>query len=305
METFNSFCRHTTLHGWQYMAEQSFTRIQKLFWGLIICVSFACATVLIYNNLLIFKNATVVTTVDTMTAPLDDIFFPSITVCNLNQARRSFFEEIGIYNNDTLIRQILSEYLGVDADHSSLGKSKRLPKNILDKLAKVAPANKSLDWAMHQKCSDMFVFSKWNGSMSEGKKTFLNIVLAALVITFIIHHIFSIDWLPILGAYDIDYDFGTDYGICCWFSPQLNLSEIRETFLRNQAALNKTIDESYRMGQMDIDGHWFANIPKGATTGKHNGFTMLVDIEAFDYNYSDEGAEGLKVWKNDFQKICI
>ena len=61
--------------------------------------------------------------------------------------------------------------------------------------------------------------------------------------------------------------------------------------------MNNSIDESYRMGQMDIDGHWFANIPKGATTGKHNGFTMLVDIEAFDYNYSDEGAEGLKVYK--------
>ena len=99
----------------------------------------------------------------------------------------------------------------------------------------------------------------------------------------------------ILGAYDIDYDFGTDYGICCWFSPQLNLSQIRQDFLQNQKALNKTVEENFRMGQMDIDGHWFANIPKGATTGKHNGFTMLVDIESFDYNYSDEGAEGLKV----------
>ena len=109
------------------------------------------------------------------------------------------------------------------------------------------------------------------------------------------HFIFKLMVFDILGAYDIDYDFGTDYGICCWFSPQLNLSQIREQFLKDHAALNKTIDENYRMGQMDIDGHWFANIPKGATTGKHNGFTMLVDIEAFDYNYSDEGAEGLKV----------
>ena len=47
---------------------------------------------------------------------------------------------------------------------------------------------------------------------------------------------------------------------------------------------------------MDIDGHWFSDIEKGATTGKHNGFTMLVDIESFDYNYFDEGAEGLKVF---------
>ena len=263
MEHFNSFCRHTTLHGWQYMAEQSFTRLQKFFWALILFVSVFCATVLIYNNLQIFKNATVVTTVDTMTAPLDDIFFPSITVCNLNQARRSFFEEVGIYNNDTLIRQILSEYLGVDIDQKT--PKTRLPRKILEKLENISPSNKSLDWAMHQKCKDSFVFSKWNGSMSE-------------------------------GAYDIDYDFGTDYGICCWFSPQLNLSKIREEFISNLNASNKTIEEHGRMGQMDIDGHWFADIPKGATTGKHNGFTMLVDIEAFDYNYSDEGAEGLKVY---------
>jgi len=46
---------------------------------------------------------------------------------------------------------------------------------------------------------------------------------------------------------------------------------------------------------MDIDGHWFADIEKGATTGRHNGFTMLADIESFDYNFYDEGAEGLKV----------
>ena len=264
MDHFNSFCRHTTLHGWQYFAEHSFTRLQKLFWGVIILVSVCTATLIIYNNILIFKNATVVTTVDTMTAPLEDIYFPSVTVCNLNQARKSFFEEIGIHNNETLKRQILSKYLGDDNDSNHRSQSMELPKNILDKLDQLAPLNKSLNWAMHQKCQDMFVFSKWNGSMSE-------------------------------GAYDIDYDFGTDYGICCWFSPQLNLTEIRENFLLNMNGLNKTIDENFRMGQMDINGEWFANISKGATTGKHNGFTMLVDIETFDYNHSDEGAEGLKV----------
>ena len=166
-------------------------------------------------------------------------YFPSVTVCNLNQARKSFFEEIGIYNNDTLIRRILSQYLVADDNHGS--QSMKLPKHILDKLEKVSPSNKSLEWAMNQKCQDMFVFSKWNGSMSD-------------------------------GAYDIDYEFGTDYGICCWFSPQLNLSEIIENFLLKMHALNKTIDENFRMEQMDIDGQWFSNISKGATAGKHNGF---------------------------------
>ncbi len=110
----------------------------------------------------------------------------------------------------------------------------------------------------------MFIFSKWNGSMSE-------------------------------GAYDIDYDLGTDYGICCWFSPQLNLSKITEQFFQQKEVSNTSVDEDFRMGILDIDGYVWQNIPQGATTGKNNGFTMLADIEIFDYYYADEGAEGLKV----------
>ena len=36
-------------------------------------------------------------------------------------------------------------------------------------------------------------------------------------------------------------------------------------------------------------------ILQGAKTGKDNGYTMLFDIESFDYSYYDEGSEGLKV----------
>ena len=45
-----------------------------------------------------------------------------------------------------------------------------------------------------QNCEDMFVLSKWNQS-----KTY---------------------------SFEIKRDFGTDYGICCWYTPQLNFTEI-------------------------------------------------------------------------------
>ena len=32
-----------------------------------------------------FTKATVVTTVDTTTAPLADVYFPAVTICNINQ----------------------------------------------------------------------------------------------------------------------------------------------------------------------------------------------------------------------------
>ena len=146
MEHFSSFCEDTTLHGWQYVDKQTFTKLQKIFWGVILFLSGVGATLFLYDNIVIFKNATVVTTIDTMTAPLNEVFFPSITVCNLNQARMSFFEEIGVYGNDNLITQILSEYLGADNANSGV----EIPRDIIKKLDKISP---EIHWCYQLKFS--------------------------------------------------------------------------------------------------------------------------------------------------------
>ena len=126
----------------------------------------------------------------------------------------------------------------------------------------------SITWFTHQDCKDMFLLSKWNQS-----KTY---------------------------EYAIVRDFGTDYGICCWYTPQLNFTEIDLHAKENH------------LHEPDW-GHWFMNVPKvgfggitsfdktilcvlqGSKTGKDNGFTMLFDIESFDYSYLNEGSEGLKL----------
>ena len=38
-----------------------------------------------------------------------------------------------------------------------------------------------------------------------------------------------------------------------------------------------------------------ACIFQGAKTGKDNGYTILLDVESFDYKFFKEGSEGLKV----------
>ena len=48
-----------------------------------------CAAIFLYSNTIDFMNATVVTTVDTMTVPLSEVFFPSVVVCNINQVMLS------------------------------------------------------------------------------------------------------------------------------------------------------------------------------------------------------------------------
>ena len=103
----------------------------------------------------------------------------------------------------------------------------------------------SITFLSHQSCDDMFIYSRWNGTTTYdfGKNT---------------------------------RDFGTDYGICCWYTPQLNFSDIPH-------------------GDDTDWAYWFNSVTKGANTGKDNGFSMLFDIESYDYGYYDEGSEGLKV----------
>ena len=122
-----------------------------------------------------------------------------------------------------------------------------------------------MNWAVHQRCEDMFIKSNFNGSSYD-------------------------------DTTEIDYDFGTDYGICCWFTPQLNYTEIVRQYKSAHSA--SSTNNTPRMVQRDIDGHWFTHVQKGATSGKHNGYSLIFDVEVFDYIYYTEGSEGLKVSSN-------
>ena len=50
-------------------------------------------------------------------------------------------------------------------------------------------------------------------------------------------------------SFESQRDFGTDYGICCWYTPQFNFSEI--------------LEQSREMGLLEPDwGYWFTSIKK-------------------------------------------
>ena len=81
-----------------------------------------------------------------------------------------------------------------------------------------ALSNKSLEdnGGTHQLCKDMFIYSIVSIPQCGSYKN-----LVSLFFTFFsqwngstIHH------------FEVDRDFGTDYGICCWFTPQFNFTKI-------------------------------------------------------------------------------
>lgn len=309
-ECFSTFCQQTILHGWHYLTKEkevvekcchccpchkssshpgadtlpgplpshpcssrdhSSNRprdegggngdvYRSVFWSIIVFASVVSGGFFLHDNTSEFLKSTVQTTLDSM-VPLSQVLFPSVVVCNINQIRKSLFNELGFYENETLVRIMYedfikgtkdnsdnSTYQGSDFEDDEHHATKRkefyqVLRNYL--LNKNISVSKSIIWLSHQSCDDMFIYSKWNSSTTyehgQNKR-----------------------------------DFGTDYGICCWYTPQLNFSAI---------PYGEDTDWNY----------WFGTVTKGAKTGKDNGFSVLFDIESFDYGYYDEGSEGLKV----------
>ena len=60
------------------------------------------------------------------------MFFPSVTLCNINQGRSSLFHHLGLANNEQLLRSVLGQaYYGMPED---------LPEDQLAEVAKIFAA---------------------------------------------------------------------------------------------------------------------------------------------------------------------
>ena len=91
--SFRKYCENTSLHGWQYIYHSS-QKGWRFLWAGMVFSSVVIAFCFVFKQTSEFTKATVVTTVDTTTAPLDDVYFPAVTICNINQVmKRILFQE--------------------------------------------------------------------------------------------------------------------------------------------------------------------------------------------------------------------
>ena len=84
---FEEFCEETTSNGWYYMDKQNLTKCSRLFWAFLILSSIGLAFFFCIGIVTEFMNSNVIITVDSVSASLDNVLFPSMLVCNQNQVR--------------------------------------------------------------------------------------------------------------------------------------------------------------------------------------------------------------------------
>ncbi len=87
---FSMFCQCTGLHGWNFLAESGRGAFHVTFWLTVIVLSTISACFLVFGNIAEFADSSVSYDLATPTHPLEDVFFPSLVMCNFNRLRSSF-----------------------------------------------------------------------------------------------------------------------------------------------------------------------------------------------------------------------
>ena len=114
-QKITAYCEVTTLHGWQYLASSETKVVFKLFWSVIIFLSYCLATHFILANCKEYLDAKTITTIESTTSSLEHVKFPSLIICNLNQVTKSFMKRIGLDENDE--DELIKEFIeGSDSD---------------------------------------------------------------------------------------------------------------------------------------------------------------------------------------------
>ncbi|XP_062529150.1 pickpocket protein 28 [Bombyx mori] len=89
----------STLHGLRYIAEKKLTWFERFFWLAAFSSSLICAGFFILNVYSKWRMSPMIVSINPENMPLHGLPFPAITICNVNQAKKSIAEGYQKYGN--------------------------------------------------------------------------------------------------------------------------------------------------------------------------------------------------------------
>ena len=98
LTSFATYCRETSLHGWKYVAPASNSTgpVEKVTWFTLLIVALTTASIFVFRASQDFASHTTSTNMDSLSTSFDNLYFPAITVCNMNFMQRSVLEKYNV-----------------------------------------------------------------------------------------------------------------------------------------------------------------------------------------------------------------
>ena len=205
MKTFRDsliqYCQQTSLHGWAYLVNEEGIWA-KVLWSIAQICFVTFATFLLTSNIIVYYDSTTKTSLESTTSPLDELQFPGIFVCNNNQIKASFLNQLTNFNsswNSTFkekVKNSFNEQFVHGAKENNLELSS-LVKDIL---------REQFDWNEKVPIDEI-------SAPSCGRDMFLSVKTKEKTVK----------------GYQFAYNEPTDLGICCMISQHWILSDFSKT----------------------------------------------------------------------------
>jgi len=275
------FCGDTSLHGCQYIhrfAEGGkLGWLHRLLWTILVLFALVFAGYNVETMYREYSEQTPVISIGDTTGPLDEVYFPSVTVCNLNQFRMSQANRMGLDmttpSGSNQARWFTNTYLasGSDFDYEQEIKAanksdkKNWDKELADMQNNLAKAGINWDPAKEnfisvdgtaQDCSDLMLHTKWNSIDKYGYSS------------------------------HVTY---TDFGYCCRIYPIL---ELEEPIMLSPSDSEDWVLPEYRDKKKFRAAY---ESKRGSKNGIGNGLLLMMDVETFEDAHYPRKADGLIV----------
>ena len=303
LHVFQEFCCKTSMHGWGFVGAPSTPVWHRIFWLLVIFSSVGAAVYLLKDTVDDFTSYTTKINIEDRSKDLEEAFFPSVVVCNINPLRKSFIywihnqlEQQGLTNiSKTQIFNLIGRQFFKTKNEDITPEDEHLLDFILDSQFFEEYFRKFLAEMKKksgQSLSKTEVYFYNHAHVSTDSLGPYNNLTKRVYHENFFHEIAG-QWrvgqmIPFLmwngmnpkdpsnrsGVY-FETGFGTSYGVCSWITP------------------------FYQMPEQGSEAE-LGDLQKGALNGENNGLSFLLDAETYDYGngfyeLGERAGEGFKV----------
>ena len=129
-DTTKDYSSSTTIHGFAYLSGDNITAVERLLWAIVVISAILFATYLVANVYKGWQDDPVITTLDTVALPIEEIEFPAVTICP--QGSRQEIIDLVLYRQ-------LTEYIENSTDNVTTLTAEEMMEKVISFLNDVYP----------------------------------------------------------------------------------------------------------------------------------------------------------------------
>ncbi|XP_013189656.2 pickpocket protein 28 [Amyelois transitella] len=246
----------STLHGLRYIGEKKLTWFERIFWLVAFGFSLVCAAFFILNVYAKWRLSPMIVSINPQNMPLEELPFPALTICNVNQAKKSVAERY-LKSGDHVDKKLLQS-LCVPQNDADIFE---------DEIAESADWDHTRSFLINvtQPCTEMIPLCKWNSEVKSCQDLFnAQLTDEGLCCTFNVVHRDKM------------------------FRNPKSLNDLNLTF--PLPAVDWTPEDGY---PPDAPQNGFPWRPKGV--GTNHGLSLVLDANIEEYYCSSTKSTGFKI----------